>query len=280
MVDSLYTPDRSKLYHFKLDRVLGKGGTGTVYRGIDIDKGEVVAVKLFRENFFRNRFHVRDLSKSVKRFKKFKHNNVVQIFEFIDGDDGHCMVMEYVDGPDLKWYIANRPWDLSERLSIFAQICNGLQYLHDNGCVHHDFKPSNVLFTRKGVVKLSDFSLYGGGLLMEIVNRAMGDQITPMFVPPEILRKERVSASMDQYSLGITMYMMFAGRVPYQVDNLQALYQCHLRITPEEPATVNPKCPKDLSEIIMKLIKKHPSQRFKDCDELRIALSSIGRSRI
>jgi eukaryotic-like serine/threonine-protein kinase len=282
MTEETFIPDRAKLYHYKLDRILGEGGTGRVYRGIDTVKGEVVAVKRFKENFFRNALHLRDLRKSVKKYKSFNHVNIVRIFDFLDSDpaDGICMVMEYVDGPNLKWYILNRPWNLQERLTVTVQICNGLQYLHDNGVIHHDFKPANVLFTRRGVAKVADFSLYGNTLLLELFGAGMGEQITPMFVAPEIIRKEHVTAAADQYSLGITLYMMFAERMPFVVDNIQKLYQCHLRFVPDHPSTVNTKCPRQLGDIIMKLLEKRPENRFKDCDELRIALSGIGRSRI
>lgn len=275
-----YIPDRPKLYHIKLDRILGRGGTGVVYRGIDTQKGQVVAVKLFHQNFFRHRLHVRDLIKSVKRFKQFNHPNVVKILDFIDGDEGRCMIMEYVDGPDLKWYLLNRPWDLAERLTICAQICNGLQYLHDNDAIHHDFKPANILFTRRGQVKIADFSLYGSSFLLELIDRGVGEQITPMFVAPEFIRHEKISAKGDQYSFGITMYMMFTNKMPYLADNLQRLYQCHLRVVPDHPSDVNPKCPRPLGDIIMRLLEKKPEDRFRDCDELRIALADIGRSRI
>ncbi|MBI2431681.1 MAG: serine/threonine protein kinase [Candidatus Hydrogenedentes bacterium] len=276
----VHSPDRSRLYHFKLDRILGEGGTGRVYRGIDSTKGQVVAIKLFRENFFRNRLHQRDLGKSIRRFRKFNHVNVVEIYDFIEGDEGNCMVMEYIDGPDLKWYLTNRTWNLQERLIIMAQLCNGLQYLHDNDCIHHDFKPSNVLFTRKGVAKVADFSLYGGGFILEKLIGGIGEQITPMFVAPEVIKKEKAVPASDQYSLGITMYMMFANRVPYMVDTLPKLYQCHLRILPEHPTQVNPNCPRILGDVIMKLLNKDPKDRFADCDQVRIAIADIGKSRI
>jgi eukaryotic-like serine/threonine-protein kinase len=280
MALDVHSPDRSRLYHFKLDRILGEGGTGRVYRGIDMNKGVVVAIKLFRENFFRNQLHVRELAKGVKRFRKYKHPNVVEIYDFIEGPEGHCMVMEYVDGPDLKWYLANRPWNLQERLIISAQICNGLQYLHDQGSVHHDFKPSNVLFTRKGMAKVADFSLYGGGFLLERVFGGVGEQITPMFVAPEVIEKKKAGPAGDQYSFGITMYMLFTDRVPFVVDSLQKLYHCHLRVTPEHPTIVNSKCPRQLGDIIMKLLAKDPKGRFADMDQVRIAFADIGASRI
>lgn len=280
MADDQFSPDRQRLYHFKLDRILGQGGTGRVYRGIDTKKGEVVAIKLFHENFFRNRFHLRDLIKSVKRFKKYSHPNVVNIFDFIDGEDGKCMIMEYIDGPDLKWYLTNRPWNLQERIGIVSQICSGLQYLHDQNIVHHDIKPANILFTRTGTVKLADFSLYGSSLLLELFDKGAGEQITPMYVPPEIIRGEHATAESDQYSLGITMYLLFAERLPFQVDSLQRLYQCHVSAEPDHPSLVNPKCPHALGDIILRLLAKKPADRFNDCDELRIAISEMGRSRI
>ena len=279
-MDQQFIPDIPKIYQYKLERVLGQGGTGKVYLGIDTKRGEAVAVKIFHENFFRNRLHVRDLAKSVAKFKKFKHPRVVQILDFLDGEEGRCMIMEYVDGPNLKWYILNRPWNLQERVNVCVQICEGMQYLHDKGCIHHDFKPANVLFTRTGQVKIADFSLYGSSFLLELMDRNVGEQITPMFVAPEFIRKEKVTAAGDQYSMGITFYMMFAERVPFPVDNLNRLYQCHLNVTPDHPSLVNPKCPTAVGDIVMKMLQKRPENRFLDCDELRIAFTQLGRSRI
>ncbi len=277
-----FTPDRPALYHYKLDRILGEGGTGRVYRGIDTKKGGVVAVKRFRENFFRNPLHLRDLKKSVKKFKKLRNNNLVQIYDFLDTDpnDGNCMIMEYVDGPNLQWYLQNRPWNLQERISIAVQMCNGLQYLHDNKVIHHDFKPANVLFTRTGVAKVADFSLYGSSFLLELLDRRASEQVTPKFVAPEFLRKENTNNKSDQYSLGVALYMLYTDKDPYPADNLQKLYYSHLHVTPLHPQQANPACPRALGDIVMKLLEKNPKNRFKDCDVVRIALAGISQTRI
>jgi serine/threonine-protein kinase len=281
MAQQTQTPDRFTLYRFKLDRVLGKGGTGIVYRGIDPDNNLVVAVKLFYAAFFRNRLRLHDFARSVTKFRKFTHQNVARIYEFIQGKEGECLVLEYIDGPDLKWYIENRPWNLQERLVIAAQICNGLQYLHDRGFTHHDLKPSNILFTRKGVAKLVDFSLCGNSYLLSVFDTGIHEQVTPMYVAPElILRAEKATPQSDIYSLGITFYVLFTERIPFPVDNLQHLYQCHLRIMPDHPSIVNTKCPPLLGDIIMKMVDKNPEDRYRDCDQLRIALADVGRSRI
>jgi len=282
MTEEIRSPDRPSLYHFRLDRILGQGGTGVVYRGIDPNKGEVYAIKRFHENFFRNPLHLRDLKNSVKKYKKLQHPNVVQIFDFLDSSpsDGNCMVMEYVDGANLNWYLKNRPYKLQERNSIAQQICSGLQYLHDQGYTHHDFKPANVLFTRRGVAKICDYSLYGSSFLLELLAGKVAEQITPMFVAPEILRREKPTNKVDQYALGVALYMLFAERFPYVADNLPRLYQMHLSLTPIHPNEANPVCPRDIGDIVMKLMAKRPELRFHDCDEVRIALSRAGQSRI
>lgn len=283
MSEHFHSADRPKLYHYKVDRILGQGGSGVVYRGIDQAKGEVYAIKRFHENFFRNALHIRDLKSTVKKFKKFKHDNVVQIFDFLDKDpanDGYCMVMEYVDGPNLNWYLKNRPFKLSERIQIATQICLGLQYLHDQGCVHHDFKPANVLFTRRGVAKVADFSLYGSSFLLELLSGKIAEQVTPMFVAPEVLRREKPGPKVDQYALGVTLYMLFTERFPFVADNLPKLYQMHLSATPVHPHEVNPVCPRDLGDVVMKLLAKRPEHRFFDCDQARTAISRCGQSRI
>lgn len=281
MEDRTRSLDRTSIYHFKLDRLLGEGGTGIVYRGRDTKSGEAVAVKVFRQNFFRNALHKRDLAKTAKRFRKLSHQNLVQIYDFLDGKEGECLIMEYVDGPNLNWYIKNRPWNLQERLVIVAQICNGLQFLHDHGFVHHDFKPANVIFTRQGLAKVADFALWGSSVLVSLLDRdAAYSQITPMYIAPELILKEKATVHSDMYSLGITMFVMFANRMPFETDNLQRLYMMHLKLLPESPTFYNPKCPRELSEIIMKMIAKKPEERFRDFDQLRIALADIGRGRI
>lgn len=281
--DENRTPDRPRLYHFKLDRILGRGGTGVVYRGIDQQKGEAFAIKRFHENFFRNAMHIRDLKGSLKKFKKLDHINVVKIYDFLDSEpqsEGYCMVMEYVDGPNLNWYLKNQPFKLQERVNIAQQLCSGLQYLHDQGCVHHDFKPANVLFTRRGVAKVADYSLYGSSFLLELLSGKVAEQVTPMFVAPEIIRREKPTDKVDQYALGVTLYMLFAERFPYVADNLPKLYQMHLSYTPIHPHEHNPACPQAIGDIVMKLLAKRPEQRFGDCDQVRIGLSRAGASRI
>ena len=281
MMQDFQVPDRPTLYQYKLDRILGKGGTGVVYRGMNPESKAVVALKLFYASFFRNRLHLRDFIRSVGKFRKFEHANVARIFDFVQGDEGECLILEYVDGPDLKWYLDNRPWNLQERLVIGAQICNGLQYLHERGFTHHDLKPSNILFTRKGMAKLVDFSLCGNSYLLSLFDTSLHEQVTPMYVAPElILKAGKATPQSDIYSLGITFYLMFTEHLPFAVDSLQQLFQCHLRVIPDHPSTVNKKCPPTLGDIIMRMIEKKPEKRYADCDQLRIALADIGRSRI
>jgi len=250
-----------------------------VYRAIDTANGQVVAVKLFHANFFRNRFHQRDFAKSVIQFRKFNHPNVVRVLEYITGDEGDCLIEEYVDGPDLKWYITNRPWILPERLVIAAQICNGLQYIHEQGFTHHDLKPANILFTRKGLVKITDYSMARQNV-MALFSGALQEQVTPMYIAPELIEKKKATVQSDIYSLGITFYLFFTGKLPFEVDSLQKLYICHLRVVPLHPTIANPQCPQVLGDIIMRMIEKKPENRFPDSDMLRITLSEVGRSRI
>lgn len=272
--------DRTKLYTYKVDRRLGSGGSGTVYRGIDRESGQVYALKLFKSNYFKGRSHIKDLAKSAQKFKEFSHMNIVRIFDFIDGEEGVVLVMEYVDGPSLAWYIENRPWNLQERLMICAQLCNGLQYLHDRGFRHHDLKPANVLFTRTGVAKLSDFSLYQPGLFDGIMNSGLKDLVTPMFIAPELLSGKKTSPQSDIYSFGVTMYIMFTGQTPFAADNLQVLYEAHKKTKPEHPCIINSKIPRALGDLIMTALAKDPKERWHDCDVLRVKLGEIGQSRI
>ena len=190
------------------------------------------------------------------------------------------LVQEFIDGPDLQWYQANRPWNLQEMLVIMAQVCNGLSYLHDQGYLHHDLKPGNVLFTRKGQAKICDYSLGGTGILTDVFDKGRVEQITPMYVAPELIRKERSTKLCDIYSLGAVMYLLFTRKLPFEVDSLPKLYHAHLHDKPLHPTLVEEKCPEELGDIIMRLLEKDPKMRFPNCDSLRIAMSDIGRQRI
>lgn len=272
--------DRRKIYDYPVDIILGEGGTGTVYRAQNPETKEIVAIKVFRANFFRNAMHIRSVAKMAKKAQKLEHPNVVKIYEFIDGKEFDCLVMEYVDGPDLKWYLANRPFNLEERLVIAAQICNGLSHLHENKMVHHDLKPANVLFTRRGQVKLADYSLLGENTLGRLLGSEVSEQITPMYVAPEIIEKKKATHLSDLYSLGVVLYLVFSGQLPFKSDTLPQLYHAHLNTTPTPPSVINPKCPQPLGDIIMRLLIKDPKKRIQTAQQLRIKLSEIGRSRI
>jgi serine/threonine protein kinase len=274
------TSDREQLYRFKIDLILGQGGTGIVYRGYDPDSDSVVALKLLRANFFRGFLHQRDVSKTISKFHKLDHVNVVKMHEFITGKEGACIVMEYVDGPDLKWYIAERPWVLEERLVILAQICNALAFIHDKGSLHHDLKPANVLFTRQGTAKICDYSLCSSSGLSVLLDRNLHEQVTPMYVAPEIIQKKKATILSDIYSLGVLMYVMFTDKVPFEVDTLQKVYGAHLHTDPIHPTVVNHKCPQMLGDIVMRLMSKNPERRIQTCDQVRVAIAEIGRSRI
>lgn len=273
-------PDRPTLYKYKLQLMVGRGGTGTVYRALDPDTGQVLALKLFHANFFRNQWHLRNLRQTAKKFKKLQHPNVVKIVDFLSGEEGEVLVQEFVDGPDLQWYITNRPYNLEEMLVIAVQICNGLGYIHDHGLMHHDLKPGNVLFTRKGQAKICDYSLGGTGFLMSMFDRGGAEQITPMYVAPELIKKKPATKLCDMYSLGGVFYYLFTRQVPFKVDTLQRLYQCHLHERPMHPSVVNDQCPRMVGDIIMRLLEKDPKKRFQDCDSLRVHLSEIGQRRI
>jgi serine/threonine-protein kinase len=272
--------DLTELCGYNTTHIVGEGGTGRVYRGIDPKSGETVAIKVLRTNFFRNKMHERELAKNVKKFKKLDHPNLVKVYEYEPGPENNCIILEFVDGPDMKWYIDTRPWALQERLVVMAQICNGLGHLHEKGFIHHDIKPANVLFTRKGQVKLCDFSLAGTGGLMAMFDQGLKEQVTPMYVSPELIRKEKATTLSDMYSLGVLMYVFFTGKIPFEVDTLQRLYHCHLNEMPIHPTISNNKVPEPLGNIIMRLLSKDPDRRFQTCDQLRITLSEIGQSRI
>lgn len=274
-------PSKPELCGYTLLLTMGVGGTGTVYKAEHPETKQIVALKEFHANFIRNKGHLRDLAKMVKKAQNLNHPNVIKIGNLITNPDENVLVLEFVGGPDLKWYIEHRPYNLNERLGVLTQICNGISYLHDHKIIHHDLKPANILFTRQGQVKVCDFSLAGiAGGIMSFMDQGAVEQITPMYIAPELIRKQKPTKLCDLYSLGIMMYTMFTDHMPFPVDTLQKMYICHLSQIPLHPTDVNSECPRLLGNIIMKLLEKDPKERFQDCQELRIALTNVGQSRI
>ena len=254
---------------YRLDAVLGHGGMGAVYRGHDLQLERDVAIKLLNQVVF-----IRDerdqLFHEAKLIAKLRHPNIVSVFDVGDFGDTPFFVMEYVDGGSLR----DQPGgDFDDRIRITIQICRGLTYAHEQGIIHRDLKPENVLLEKEGRVKLADF-----GIARSDVTRFTSQgQIagTAHYLAPEIIKGEAIDNRTDLYSLGVIMYEMNAGKLPFDADTLIGLINQHLFQEVIPPQEINPDIPPNLNELILRLLNKDPGGRPSSGSEVVQALEKI-----
>jgi serine/threonine-protein kinase len=284
-----------KVGPYRIVRPIGKGGMGRVYLGIDDKKDQEVAIKVLPEQFLEDKKRSEYLRHELRLARELDHPNIVDIFDIMecrrksDGKMQGFMLMEFIDGENLRAHVEAHNLSLSRRLELCEQICAGLNYIHRHrlkdgryhSIVHRDIKPENILITRDGRVKIVDFGLSVEEKAFSFL-RSKSRAGTPRYMSPEQIRGKRVDERSDIYSLGLCMYEMFTGQFPYEGKNRKEIMKMHItrKIKPEDPSRVNPKIPPSLSRVIMTALEKDPEDRFQSVAELQLALKRISASRI
>lgn len=253
---------------YRLLSQIASGGMAVVYKAHDTVLNRVVAVKILREMFaddtnFRSRFQTEAQSAA-----NLTHPNIVTVYDF--GQDGArtYIVMEYVEGRDLKSVIrAEAPLPLDRALDLFVQACAGLGYAHRAGLVHCDVKPQNMLVTNDGHLKVTDFGI--ARAISQIVPRDVETVWgTPHYFSPEQATGDTPTPASDVYSLGVVLYEMLSGRLPFEGDSHTDLAMAHLRDEPPPLTALNPTVPIQIEQIINKVMAKEPSNRYRTADQL------------
>ena len=252
-----------------LEKPLGKGGMATVYRARDQMLERTVAIKLLREDFssdqdFRSRFH-----QEAKAAANLVHPNIVTVHDFGMDSNRLYIVMEYVPGNDLNTLLQKRGrFTVDETLPLIRQACAGIGYAHRAGLVHCDVKPHNFLITPDYRLKVTDFGI---ARALETILSEENEKIvwgSPQFFSPEQATGIPPSPASDVYSLGVVMFLMLTGRLPFTASTAAEMAQLHRRATPPKPSLFNPSIPPALEDIILKILSKEPSQRYRTADQL------------
>ncbi len=254
---------------YRLIAQQGSGGMAVIYRAIDQELGRTVAVKILRPSLtsdpeFLSRF--RDEARNVANLN---HPNIVTVYDV--GNDGQTnfIVMEFIDGSDLKKLIRRDgalPVDVAVDLAI--QICAGIGFAHRAGLVHADVKPQNVLLTSSRQVKVTDFGI---AQAFSYTQPAQKEQIvwgSPHYFAPEQAEGEKPSPASDVYSIGIVMFEMLSGHLPYTGASQQDLAMAHIKTPVPHLSEVAPHVPDGLSRIVHKVMSKKPEQRYRMADQL------------
>lgn len=260
------------IQNYKIVSHLGEGGMGAVYRATDTVLGRDVALKMLHSPLINQSQFLERFKKEARVLAQLLHPNIAVIYNFIEQNGQHYMVMEYVEGQNLDVLLRKlKPLTYKIVVPIFIQALEGLQHAHKKGIYHRDIKPSNLILTPDGTLKLMDFGIakIAGEQRMTQVNRVVG---TIEFMAPELIEGKDPSVSSDIYAAGVTMYELLAGRLPFENHSDFNMMQDILKKKPSSVEKLNNAVPKVLSDIVMKALEKKPENRYADAKAFQQAL--------
>ena len=266
---------------YELLSTLGKGGMGVVYLARDQQLDEDVALKVLRPDVMKEDPTLLDRFKQeIKLARKITHRNVLRTHDFGEAGSVPYISMEFLEGVTLKDLIKNRgALPLGVGLSIAKQMCHGLGAAHDQGVVHRDIKPQNMLILPEtGELKIMDFGISRrtevepGTSGLTTAGTVMG---TPDYMPPEQAQGKPADFRADIYSLAVVFFETFTGKLPFKGENPMAVVVAHIQQPAPKPRSVNPKLSPELEALILKGLAKDPARRWQTTDELLEALSAI-----
>ena len=264
---------------YQLQDPIGRGGMATIYRGRDLHMDRVVAIKVLREVYSTDPKFVKRFQVEAQAASALQHPNIVQVYDYGQSEGNYFIVMELVEGTDLRRYLRSRGvLDVDRAVIIAHDVALGLGAAHRRNIVHRDVKPQNILVGRGGSIKLTDFGIASvykdiNAERLTTTGMTLG---TVQYYAPEQAQGEIVTPAADVYALGIVMYEMLTGRTPFDGETPVAVAMQHIQDAPTPPSRYNPSIPPALEEIILRCLEKVPEMRFRDGSQLARALETLG----
>lgn len=262
---------------YEIHELIGVGGMANVYRCNDTLDDREVAIKILKDEFLNNEEFIRRFKNESKAIAMLSHPNIVKVYDVSFGDMIQYIVMEYIDGITLKEYIDRQgiiEW--KEVLFLTTQILKALQHAHEHGIVHRDIKPQNIMLLQDGTIKVTDFGI---ARFSDKTTRTMTEQAigSVHYISPEQASGEATDGKSDIYSVGVMIYEMLTGKLPFDADSAVSVALMQLQSTAKRPREINPGIPIGLEQITLKAMQKRPQDRYSSAAEM---LSDMERFRL
>ena len=253
---------------YGIQEKIGSGGMADVYRAVDTRLNREVAIKVLKSNLAQDPEILHRFRVEGRAAAGLDNPNIIKVYDVGNVGDTYYIVMELVSGITLKEYIRRKGvLSARESMAITAQVAVGLRAAHAHHIVHRDIKPQNIILSRDGKVKVSDF-----GIARAISDETKTVTTTAMgsvhYIAPEQAKGSVCDERSDIYSLGIVLYEMITGQVPFDKDTSIAVALAHMNETMTPPSELNPECPKALEQIIFRCTQKSRERRYHNCTEL------------
>jgi hypothetical protein len=265
-----------RIGRYHITEELGRGGMGIVYRATQVTLNRTVALKLLFPHLAASREYLGRFQREAVTLARVQHDNIVHIYDVEEFEGSSAIVMEYVGGPSLSRVLA-KEGRMAPALvrDIAVALCGALESAHRQGIIHRDIKPDNILFSSDGRPKLTDFGI--AHMRDDHVHTRTGIMLgTPYYMSPEQARGRTVSGASDLYSLGVVMYEMLTGSVPFSAEDSLAVALQHVQDPPPPVQQRAPWVPPSLAALVHRTLEKDPAQRFGTARELGEALNRLG----